>query len=85
MLASITHSVFRYVSDPSSVSIEEHVVRHINSAAMPGAFNIRIGIETEDGKYLSYLYPDQVLRTGNKYSFTLLPNSDFVLKAETVK
>jgi hypothetical protein len=41
-----------------------------------------MGIDTEDGEYLTYWYPSQALQTGSEYSFTLLPGSDFVLKAE---
>jgi hypothetical protein len=85
MMANVVPSLIAYDSDPSSASIEVYRVGHIDSAAVPGAFYIRMGIRTEDGQYLAYWYPRQVLQTGSEYSFTLLPNRDFVLKAEPVR
>ena len=85
MLLSITPSVFTYINDASSVNSEDHLIRRIDSAAVPGAFYIRMGIDTEDGKYLSYMYPDEVLQSGGKYTFTLLPSSNFVLTAQRVE
>jgi hypothetical protein len=85
MIVNIVPSLIIYKKDPSSVRIEAHTISHIDSAAVPGAFYIHMGISTDDGKHLSYWYPTQVLQTGSKYSFTILPNSNFVLKAEPVE
>jgi hypothetical protein len=81
MILSIVPSLIAY-SSASSASVEVHKIAHIDSAAAPGAFYIHIGITTEDGRHLSYWYPNEDLQTGGEYSFTLLPNSDFVLKAD---
>ncbi len=43
-----------------------------------------MGISTDDGKHLSYRYPDEVLQTGVKYSFKILPDTDFVLSSQKV-
>jgi hypothetical protein len=80
MILSILPSVITYNSTSSPI-IEAHKITHIVSAAVPGAFYIHMGISTEDGKHLSYWYPSEVLQAGSEYSFTLLPDSDFVLKA----
>ena len=85
MLVSIAPPLFSYSVGGSSAVTESHTITHIDSAAMPGAFYIHMGITTDDGKHLSYWYPDQVLQTGNKYSFTILPNSDFVLEVQPVE
>ncbi|ANV99356.1 hypothetical protein LMTR13_03345 [Bradyrhizobium icense] len=85
VLVEIIPSVISYAFDPSSAKVEIHKIAHVNSAAMPGAFYIRMGIHTDDNQDLSYWYPDQILQTGGTYSFTLLPNSDFVLKAQLIE
>jgi hypothetical protein len=84
MILSIVPPLIAYNS-ASSATVEVHKIAHIDSAAVPGAFYIHMGISIEDGKHLSYWYPNDVLQTGGEYSFTLLPNSDFVLKAEQTK
>jgi hypothetical protein len=85
MIIGIVPSLITYKMNPSTASVEVHTISHIDSAAVPGAFYVHMGIGTDDGKHLSYWYPTQVLQTGSRYSFTLLPNSDFVLKAESTK
>jgi hypothetical protein len=85
MIIGITPSLMIYKTNPSSANVEVHTISHIDSAAVPGAFYIHMVISTDDGKHLSYWYPSLVLRTGSKYTFTLLPNSDFVLRVEPAK
>jgi len=85
VMVKLIPSVVSYAFNPSSTTVEVHKITHIDSAAMPGAFYIRMGIQTDDNMHLEFWYPDQVLQTNNKYSFTLLPKSDFVLKAEPVE
>ena len=85
MIFSVMPSLIYYKTNPSGATVEVHKISHIDSAAVPGAFYIHMGISTDDGKHLSFWYPKEVLQTGSSYSFTILPNSDFVLKAELVK
>jgi hypothetical protein len=84
MILSLAPSAISYKTNPSSAIVEIHKISHINSAAVPGSFYIHMGIKTDDGKDLSFWYPKEVLQTGSSYSFTILLNSDFVLKAEPV-
>ena len=85
MIVSVVSPLITYKMDPSSASVEIHRISHIDLATMPGAFYIHMGISTDDGKQVSYWYPTQVQQTGSEYSFMLLPDSDFMPKAEPVK
>jgi hypothetical protein len=83
MMVSIMPSFIAYKTDPSKVSVQIHTISHIDSAAVPVAFYIHMGIYTEDRKHLSFWYPNEVLQTGQRYTFTLLPDSDFVLSVQS--
>jgi hypothetical protein len=82
VLATIAPSAVDYSVDHSSVSKQVHVLTHVTAIAFPGASFAHIGIETDDNQYLSFWYPDQTLKVGQRYIFTLLPHSNFVLSAQ---
>lgn len=82
MLAYIVPPLLSYELSQKPPLTEAHVVNYIDSAAMPGAFFVHMQVKTDDRRSLSFWYPDTVLQTGHKYSFTLLPDSNFVLDAK---
>jgi uncharacterized protein YneF (UPF0154 family) len=85
LLVYVARPVFSYELTHAPPVTEQHVVNHINSAAMPGAFFIHMQVQTDDTKSLSFWYPDTVLQAGHRYTFTLLPDSNFVLSAQFVE
>jgi hypothetical protein len=85
LLANVAPSIALYALRRSPAVTEVHTITHIDSPALPGAFYIYMNISTDDKTHLSFSYPHQILQTGHKYLFTMLPNSNFVLSATEAK
>jgi hypothetical protein len=81
MLGNITVPLITYYRDSSQALTELRTIKQVDSYAFLGASLTHVDILTDDNESLSMMYPNQTLIVGHKYTFTLLPNSNFVLEA----
>ena len=65
----------------------EATMNKLQIVALPGSTLLHVTVLTDSEEHpsLSYWYPSSTLRSGEKYSFSLLPNSEFVLSVTLAK
>lgn len=85
-LINIGAGIKAYLATNSFVTIEA-TMNKLQIVALPGSTLLHVTVLTDNGEYpsLSYWYPRNTLRSGQKYSFKLLPDTNFVMSVETVE